>query len=132
MVKDDFKFQFKNLNGQNYVYPNQQLKGKVVIVQILGTWCPNCLDETKFYNELYDQFHNEGLEIIGVAYESPENFEDQVERIQRYIDNKSVPYPILVGGRASKTITSKDSDMLNKVSSRSEERRVGKECRYEK
>lgn len=117
MVKDDFKFQFKNLNGQNYVYPNQQLKGKVVIVQILGTWCPNCLDETKFYNELYDQFHNDGLEIIGVAYESPENFEDQVERIQRYIDNKSVPYPILVGGRASKTITSKDFDMLNKVSS---------------
>src|SRR5690554_4093946 len=106
MVKDDFKFQFKNLNGQNYVYPNQQLKGKVVIVQILGTWCPNCLDETKFYNELYDQFHNDGLEIIGVAYESPENFEDQVERIQRYIDNKSVPYPILVGGRGSKTITS--------------------------
>lgn len=117
MVKDDFKFQFKNLNGQNYVYPNQQLKGKVVIVQILGTWCPNCLDETKFYNELYNQFHNDGLEIIGVAYESPENFEDQVERIQRYIDNKSVPYPILVGGRASKTITSKDFDMLNKVSS---------------
>src|SRR5690554_7718794 len=116
MVNDDFNFQFKNLNGQNYVYPTQQLKGKVVIVQIFGTWCPNCLDETKFYHELYDQFHNDGLEIIGVACVSPEKFEDQLERIQRYIDNKSVPYPILVGGRASKTITSKDFDMLNKVS----------------
>jgi|SRR5690554_1281369 len=117
MVKDTFDFNFKTVNGENYSYPNASLKGKVVIVQILGTWCPNCLDETNFYKELYDTYNAEGLEIIGVAYEVPEAYEEQVQRINRYTKNKNVAYPILVGGIASKSITSKDFDMLNEITS---------------
>ena len=117
MVKDEFKFNFKTIDGADYSYPNEALNGKVTIVQILGTWCPNCLDETKFYKELHDKYHSQGLEIIGVAYEAPDNYEDQVKRIKRFSENKNVPYEILVGGMASKDISSKDFDMLNKITS---------------
>jgi|SRR5690554_279342 len=117
MVKDTFDFNFKTISGADYVYPNPSLKGKIVIVQILGTWCPNCLDETNFYKELYDKYHQYGLEIIGVAYEYPKNFKDQVDRIKRFSEHKKVPYPILVGGMASKKLTSKHFDMLNEISS---------------
>lgn len=117
MVKDDFSFNFKTVEGQNYNYPNEELKNKVVIVQILGTWCPNCLDETIFYKELYEEYKDLGLEIIAVAYERPESFEDKVQRINRFTKNKVVNYPILVGGDASKEDCSKDFDMLNEISS---------------
>lgn len=115
MVKDTFEFNFKTVNDKAYIFPNESLKGKVVIVQILGTWCPNCLDETQFYKDLYDQFHSYGLEIIGVAYETPETFKEQVNRINRYRKNKDIPYPILVGGKSSKLASSEDFDMLNEV-----------------
>src|SRR5690554_2595503 len=117
MVKDDFKFNFKTTDGEDYVYPNSTLKGKVVIIQILGSWCPNCLDETHFYKELYKKFNSHGLEIIGISYETPDNFEEQVKRIKRFKENKNVPYKILVGGKASKENSSKDFYMLNKISS---------------
>lgn len=117
MVKDDFSFNFKTVKGENYIFPNQELQNKVVIIQILGTWCPNCLDETIFYKELYNDYKNDGLEIIGVAYESPESFEGKVERINRFTKNKEIEYEILVGGKASKNECSKDFHMLNEITS---------------
>lgn len=117
MVKDNFSFNFKTVEGEDYNYPNKELQNKVVIVQILGTWCPNCLDETMFYKDLYAEYKDLGLEIIAVAYERPESFEDKVKRINRFTQNKEVNYPILVGGDASKEECSKDFDMLNNISS---------------
>lgn len=117
MVKDTFAFNSNTINGEDYSFPNEKLKNRVVIVQILGTWCPNCMDETMFYNELYKEYNHLGLEIIGVAYESPKSFEDKVERINRFTKNREVKYQVLVGGQASKAETSEDFHMLNKISS---------------
>lgn len=117
LVKDEFTFVYPDTARSDYIYPNQSTQGKVVIIQIIGTWCPNCLDETNFYKDLYDKYHHKGLEIIGVAYEYPPNFQEQVERVKRYITNKTVPYPLLIGGQASKQEASSDFDMLNEISS---------------
>lgn len=117
MVKDDFTFNFQTVEGRKYVYPNNKTQNKVVIVQILGTWCPNCLDETMFYKELHEKYNHLGLEIIGVAYESPASFEGKVERINRIRANKEIKYDILVGGQASKQECSEDFNMLNAISS---------------
>lgn len=117
MVKDTFAFNFKTTNDDEYTYPNEALKNKVVIIQILGTWCPNCLDETVFYKELYKEYNHLGLEIIAIAYETPESFDGKVKRINRYIENKEIEYPILVGGNASKKECSEDFHMLNDITS---------------
>ncbi|MDX1650873.1 MAG: TlpA disulfide reductase family protein [Brumimicrobium sp.] len=117
LVEDTFHFSFPTVKGTDYLFPNEELKGKVIIVQIIGTWCPNCLDETNFYKELYEKYHEQGLEIIGVAYEYPAGFDEQAERVKRYASNKNIPYPILIGGQASKDEASKDFPMLNSISS---------------
>lgn len=117
LIDNSFTFAFPDSDKNIIQFPNSSTKGKVVIIQIIGTWCPNCLDETNFYLELYDKYHNEGLEILGVAYEAPSNFKEQAERVDRYIKNKSVPYPILIGGQASKKEASEDFNMLNEISS---------------
>ncbi|PHR49888.1 MAG: redoxin [Fluviicola sp.] len=117
LVKDSFQFEFPTVENNLYAYPNNELKEKVTIIQILGTWCPNCMDETSFYKDLYNKYNSKGLEIIGVAYEYPSEFKDQAERVKSYIKNLGVPYSILVGGKASKSKASTDFNMLNEISS---------------
>lgn len=116
LVKDSLHFKFKTLTGADYTYPNNELKNKVIILQIMGTWCPNCLDETEFFKELYKKYHSDGLEIIGIAYERPKTFEGQVERVQRFIESKSINYPIMIGGNISSNKVLEDFSMLNDVS----------------
>ncbi len=117
MTEDHMSLSFLTKDSSTFLYPTDSLKDHVIIFQILGTWCPNCLDETQFYKELYTDYHDQGLKIIGIAYENPTSFHHQVERIKRFRMNKSVPYPILVGGEASKQSASNDFNMLNTISS---------------
>jgi len=44
-------------------------KNKAVIVQIMGSWCPNCMDESAYLSKVYKQYNKQGLEIIALAYE---------------------------------------------------------------
>ena len=117
LVKKDLSFIYPDTNNLDVSYPNINTQGKVVIIQIIGTWCPNCLDETNFYKEIYEAYHKEGLEIIAVAYEYPQNIDEQIERVKRYIKNKGIPYQILIGGHASKNEASEDFNMLNEITS---------------
>ena len=113
----EIKFSKPDATGNEYIYPNQDLKGKVVIIQLIGTWCPNCLDETNYFKELYANYHDEGLEIIAIGYEAQDNFKDQATRIRSYSEKKNIPYPILVGGVASKGLAAEDFNMLNNITS---------------
>ena len=55
-------FNFKNLDGKNVSLQDEKFKNKVVIIQIMGTWCPNCMDETKFLAPFYDKYNSKGLD----------------------------------------------------------------------
>jgi thiol-disulfide isomerase/thioredoxin len=108
-------FQLKDLAGSNYSFPNEQTKGKVVIIQIMGTWCPNCMDETKYYKELYAKYHAQGLEIISIGYEAAESFEEQAQKIKRLKERQQLDFTFLVGGKANKSLASEQFKMLNEV-----------------
>ncbi|WP_343747366.1 TlpA disulfide reductase family protein [Fluviicola sp.] len=111
----DFTLDLKTLDGKNYHFPNDDTKGKVVIIQIMGTWCPNCMDETNYYKELYDKYHSKGLEIISIGYEAADSFEDQAKKILTLKQRKNLNFTFLVGGKASKGIASEQFSMLNEV-----------------
>lgn len=70
-----FNFKFKSTEGKLVSILDEKYKGKVVIVQILGSWCPNCMDETAFLSAYYNQNKNKGIEVIGLSYERNDNFE---------------------------------------------------------
>ena len=67
-------FSFKNLAGKQISLSDAKYKNKVVIIQLMGTWCPNCMDETKFLSPFYDNYKSKGLEIIGLAFERTDDF----------------------------------------------------------
>lgn len=73
-------------------------KGKVVVVQILGSWCPNCMDETKFLSNYYDKNHLKGFEVIGLAYERTTDFKNSQEALAPFKKRLNVQYPVLITG----------------------------------
>ena len=109
------RFKLKDLTGAEYSFPNSATLNKVVIIQIMGTWCPNCMDETKYYKELYAKYHDQGLEIISIGYEAAETFEEQVAKIQHLQQRHNLEFTFLVGGIANKGKASEDFAMLNEV-----------------
>lgn len=113
--KENLNFKLKDLNGQDFIFPNEAYKNKVTVIQIMGTWCPNCLDETKYFKSLYEKYHESGLEIISVAYETPADFNEQVKKINLLKTRLNLDYQFLVGGQANKALSSEQFSMLNEI-----------------
>lgn len=109
------QFQLSNLDGKSTIFPNSYTDGKVVIIQIMGTWCPNCLDETIYYKMLNERYKEQGLEIISVCYEMGETFEEHKANIERLKDKLDLDFTFLVGGNANKSLASNHFPMLNEV-----------------
>ncbi|MBI1316689.1 redoxin family protein [bacterium] len=98
VMADGFAFAFPRLDGTVMDQSDAQLEGKVRIVQILGSWCPNCMDETRFFNELHQRYSNQGLEIVGIAFERSEELSKAKPALEKMIRDLKVPYPVLFAG----------------------------------
>jgi len=106
-----FTFTFKDLDGKDVSLSDPRFKGKVVLVQIMGSWCPNCMDETRFLSSFYEQYHSKGVEVVGLAYERSTDFTRSQASLRNVKQRFQVKYPMLITGvavgdpdRASKTL----------------------------
>ncbi len=97
-------FHFPDLNDRMVSLRDPAYKNKVVIIQILGSWCPNCMDETRFLSSWYIQNKIRGVEIVGLAYERTTSYADIKRLLQPFVTRFNVTYPILVTG-----VTTSDS-----------------------
>lgn len=110
-------FSFPDVNGDMVSLSDDAFKDKVTIVQIMGTWCPNCLDETKFYTKYYNSNENDDLAFVGLAFEYAPTKERAIAAIKRLQEGANVPYPILLAqyGTSSKTKANEKLPMLTQV-----------------
>ena len=115
--RERLEFSFPSVDGGILSYPNKRFNNKVVIIQILGSWCPNCVDETKFFSTLYNQYQDRGLEIIGLAFESPKKLIDKIARVKDLKSHTGSKYEFLIAGSASKKEAQKALPFLNEISS---------------
>ena len=108
-------FSFPNLNGQMVSPNDDRFKGKALILQIFGTWCPNCMDETKFLQAWYEKNRGRDIEILGLAYEAKDDFEYAKKRVQKMKDKLNVGYDFVIAGNSDKKEAAKTLPMLNHV-----------------
>jgi thiol-disulfide isomerase/thioredoxin len=100
-VKDPaepFHFQFPGIDGKTVSDADARFQGKVVLLTIGGTWCPNCRDEAPFLVDLYHRYHAQGLEIVGLNFEAAGDPKEDNPRIAFFIKEFNVPYPVLLAG----------------------------------
>ncbi len=109
------EFKFPDVNGNPVTLNDEKYKNKVVILQMFGTWCPNCMDETMFLSPWYNENKKRGVEIIGLAYERKPNFDYASGRVKKMIDKLKVNYDFVIAGTNDKTQAAETLPMLNKV-----------------
>ena len=114
---DQIDFSFPDLDGKMTSLKDEKYKDKIVILQIFGTWCPNCMDETRFLSDWYHKNQAQGVEIIGLAYEIKPEFEYARDRVLTMKEKLDVPYDFLIAGTSSTKSASESLPMLNKVMS---------------
>ncbi len=114
-TKETVNFTFKDGNGQTVSLSDSLYKNKVVIVQIMGSWCPNCMDETKYLANLYERCKRSDLEIIGIAYERTADPVIAAKNIARLKKRFGVNYQILLSGLTGKQKASESLPFLNGI-----------------
>jgi thiol-disulfide isomerase/thioredoxin len=94
---EPFRFSFPNLKGEIESNTDPKFKGKVLLVNIAGSWCPNCHDETPFLVSLYKKYKAKGFEIVGLSFEEDEQ-QPGLARLKAFNENYGIDYTVLVPG----------------------------------
>ncbi|MEO1485566.1 MAG: TlpA disulfide reductase family protein [Bacteroidota bacterium] len=114
---DRFYFDFPDESGQRITLDDKRFENKPVLVQIMGTWCPNCLDETKYYTNYIKNHLESDVEWVALAFEYAPTEEKAWNGISRLRERLSIEYPILLAqfGTSNKVEAQKKLPMLNHV-----------------
>ena len=117
-LKEGYKtidFSFKNTANKSISLKDEQYKGKVVVVQIMGSWCPNCMDESRFLAPWYKKNKDRGVEVIGLSYEKSTDTAFAYPKVKKMKERFGIDYEVLLAGTNNKDEASKTLPMLNKV-----------------
>ncbi|MBL7870564.1 MAG: TlpA family protein disulfide reductase [Cyclobacteriaceae bacterium] len=117
-LKEGYKtldFSFPDQLGNKISLSDERFKNKVVILQIFGTWCPNCMDETKFLAPWYDANKDRGVEILGLAYERKPDFEYASKRVSIMKKKLNVKYDFVIAGVNDKAKAAETLPALNHI-----------------
>jgi thiol-disulfide isomerase/thioredoxin len=112
---DKLAFSFPNSSQKKISLTDSLYQGKVVIVQIMGSWCPNCMDETAFLAPWYKKNRQRGVEVIGLAYERSPEFEQAKVWVDKLKTKYKVDYEVLIAGTNNKQAAAETLPMLNQV-----------------
>ncbi|HSB54989.1 MAG TPA: TlpA disulfide reductase family protein, partial [Gemmatimonadales bacterium] len=93
-----FRFRFPDLEGRTVSSDDARFRGKVVLIDIFGSWCPTCHDAAPALVELYRRYHSRGLEVVGLAFEVTGDTAADAPLVRRYRDKFRLPFPLLLGG----------------------------------
>jgi thiol-disulfide isomerase/thioredoxin len=95
---EPFRFAFADLDGRMVTERDPRFKGKVVLVDVFGTWCPTCHDAAPTLARLHRKYRGRGLEIVGLAYEVTGDSAVDGRQLRRYREKFGLRFPILLAG----------------------------------
>ena len=108
---------FPDLTGELRTLDDPAFAGKARVIQIFGSWCPNCHDASDLMADFSNIYGEQGLSILGLAFEVTGDLERDAEQVRRYAARHGVTYPLLVAGLSDKDAASEALPFLDKVRS---------------
>lgn len=109
------QFRFPDLDSNMVSLDDPRFDGKVKVITIVGSWCPNCHDEAAFLSPLYKDYRERGLEIIALMYEHFKEFPKATAQVKRFRKKFGIEYETLIAGYSSKSAAAETLPMLNHV-----------------
>jgi len=98
-------FKLPDVDSNLVSLDDPRFKNKVVLIQIMGSWCPNCLDEAAYMAPYYDKNKERGFEIIGLSFEKTDDFIRASGNVKRFRDKFKINYPLLIAANREKLKT---------------------------
>jgi thiol-disulfide isomerase/thioredoxin len=117
LVNENPEFSVLNSSGESIQFDSSSWKNHVSIIQIMGSWCPNCTDESRFLKELYGEHKEMGLQVIPIAFERGDDIAAACNRVSKQFIQLGLPYPFYYGGKSSKEEAQKKLSFLAEVHS---------------
>ncbi len=112
---ESVNFSFENPDGKIISLDNPEYQGKAKIIQILGTWCPNCRDETSFLVDYFSKNKMEDVAVIALAFEKHKDREKANNAIRTYKEKFGMNYEMVLAGPSNKKEAAKALPMLNHI-----------------
>ena len=82
-----FAANLPNENGLNQAI--SQYKGKIIVLNFWATWCSPCREEMPEFSELYGEYKNKNVMVLGVAV-------DELALVKAFSQTTPVSYPLFV------------------------------------
>jgi peroxiredoxin len=111
---DKLDFKLPTPSGEMISLQDERFKDKVVVIELLGSWCPNCLDESRFLAPFYRKNKEKGLEVLGISFEYSPDIAVSGPKIENFKKRIGIDYPILFAGVPSDETVKKVIPMINK------------------
>jgi len=110
-----FNFSLPDQNGNQVNWDDLDLNGKVVIMDIMGTWCPNCMDAGITLSQLAEKHNN--VVVLPVLFEKKDDLNWARRAYEKFSQDIEMPERFLFGGRASKSNAASKFPMLSDITS---------------
>jgi peroxiredoxin len=99
-------FTFRDVDGRSVSLSDERFRGKVVLVTLGGSWCPNCHDEAMFLAPFYREYRDQGFEIIGLMFERHGEFERAAKAVRGYREDLNIDFTTLIAGLSETDLAS--------------------------
>jgi thiol-disulfide isomerase/thioredoxin len=110
-----FAFTFRDVDGNPVSLSDERFRGKVVLVTLGGTWCPNCHDEARFLAPFYREHRGRGFEIVALMFERHGDFAKAARAVRGYRTDLGIEFPTLIAGLSETDEASKALPMLSGI-----------------
>jgi len=108
---------FRDFDGNAVSLDGKRFAGKPRVIEVFGSWCPNCHDHGAYMAELHQRYGDQGLQIVGVAFEHDDDFARSVRQVKTFVNRHGAEFPILIGGLSNKGKATASLGLLDRVRS---------------
>jgi thiol-disulfide isomerase/thioredoxin len=110
---NEFKFSFENTEGQIVSNSDKKFDKKITLIQLMGSWCPNCLDESRYLSKLVEKFDD--IMLVSIAFEFAKNKEQALNNLKKLKNRLNINYDLLLAqyGSSDKSIALEKLESLD-------------------
>ena len=109
------EFSYPGISGNDVVY-KQSISDKVTILQITGSWCPNCKDQGRYLQNLLDEFPDQ-LDVLGIAFERMGTLEASIAAAKKSKEDLGTNYPVGIAKYSRDQVAEEVFPFLEKIRS---------------
>jgi len=88
-------FQLQNLDGQTVSLGN--LRGKPVLINFWATWCPSCVSEMPYIQEIYEEWFDKGLVVLAI------NLGESSSKVEEFMQSHNLSFTVLLDTKQNVT-----------------------------